>query len=68
MIAGVLPDSPGEKMGLVPGECIRSVNGIQVNNEKELYDAIQINAAHCRMQVIDRNGEVRLMQQVIYQA
>lgn len=66
VIAGILPDSPGEKMGLITGECIRSVNGIQVSNEKELYDAIQINAAHCRMQVVDRNGEVRLMQQVIY--
>ncbi len=66
VIAGILPNSPGEKMGLITGECIRSVNGIQVNTEKELYDAIQINAAHCRMQVIDRNGEVRLMQQVIY--
>ncbi|MHA6258415.1 PDZ domain-containing protein [Sporosarcina sp. CAU 1771] len=66
VIAGVLPDSPGEKMGLLPGECIRAVNGRQVSNEKELYDAIQINAAHCRLQVLDREGEVRLMQQVIY--
>jgi len=66
VIAGILPNSPGEKMGLIPGECIRSVNGIQVSNEKELYDAIQINAAHCRMQVVDRNGELRLLQQVIY--
>ncbi|MEK3935425.1 PDZ domain-containing protein [Sporosarcina sp. FSL W7-1349] len=66
VIAGVLPDSPGEKMGLAPGECIRAVNGVPVSNEKELYDAIQINAAHCRLQVIDRDGEVRLMQQVLY--
>lgn len=66
VIAGVLPGSPGEKMGLLPGECIRSVNGLQVSNEKELYDAIQLNAAHCRLQVLDRRGEVRLMQQVIY--
>nr|WP_255551626.1 PDZ domain-containing protein [Sporosarcina sp. E16_8] len=66
VIAGVVPGSPGEKMGLLPGEYIRSVNGLQVSNEKELYDAIQLNAAHCRLQVIDRNGEVRLMQQVIY--
>lgn len=66
VIAGVLPDSPGEKMGLAPGECIRSVNGQKVSNEKELYDAIQINAAHCRLQVLGRDGEVRLMQQVIY--
>ncbi len=66
VIAGIVPGSPGEKMGLLPGECIRSVNGLQVSNEKELYDAIQLNAAHCRLQVIDRQGEVRLMQQVIY--
>ncbi|MCM3711166.1 PDZ domain-containing protein [Sporosarcina luteola] len=66
IIAGILPDSPGEKLGLVPGECIRKVNGIQVSNEKELYDAIQVNAAHCRLQVIGRDGEVRLMQQVLY--
>ncbi|WP_252502426.1 PDZ domain-containing protein [Sporosarcina sp. Marseille-Q4943] len=66
IIAGILPNSPGEKLGLVPGECIRKVNGIQVSNEKELYDAIQVNAAHCRLQVIGRDGEVRLMQQVLY--
>lgn len=66
VVAGVVPGSPGEKMGLLPGECIRTVNGQSVSNEKELYDAIQLNAAHCRIQVIDRNGEVRLMQQVIY--
>ncbi|WOV88404.1 PDZ domain-containing protein [Sporosarcina oncorhynchi] len=66
VIAGILPESPGAKLGLVPGECIRSVNGIQVSNEKELYDAIQVNAAHCRLQVIGRDGEVRLMQQVLF--
>lgn len=66
VIAGVLQDSPGEKMGLIPGECIRAVNGQEVRNEKELYEAIQINAAHCRLQVAGRDGEVRLVQQVIY--
>lgn len=65
-VAGVIPGSPGEKLGLLPGESIRSVNGLAVHNEKELYDAIQVNAAHCRLQIIDRNGEVRLMQQVVY--
>ncbi|REB11182.1 PDZ domain-containing protein [Sporosarcina sp. BI001-red] len=66
VIAGVLPGSPAEKLGLKPGEVIRAVNGMQVANDKELYDAIQVNAAHCRLQVADRNGEVRLMQQVLY--
>jgi hypothetical protein len=66
MIAGVLPDSPAEKMGLVIGECIRKVNGQTVSNERELYEAIQINAAHCRLEVLDHQGEVRLRQHVIY--
>ena len=66
MIAGVLPDSPAEKMGLTVGECIRKVNGQTVTNERELYEAIQINAAHCRLEVLDHHGEVRLRQHVIY--
>lgn len=66
IIAGVVPYSPGERMGILPGETIHSVNGQKVSNEKELYDAIQINAAHCRLQVAGRDGEMRLMQQVIY--
>lgn len=66
VIAGVIPESPGEKLGLLPGEKIRSVNGRPVHTEKELYDAIQINAAHCRLQIVDRNDEVRLLQQVLY--
>ncbi len=66
MIAGVLPDSPADKMGLVVGECIRKVNGLSVTNERDLYEAIQINAAHCRLEVLDHQGEVRLRQHVIY--
>lgn len=66
MIAGVLPESPADKMGLVIGECIRKVNGKTVTNERELYEAIQINAAHCRLEVLDHQGEVRLRQHVIY--
>ncbi|GKV65828.1 MULTISPECIES: PDZ domain-containing protein [Sporosarcina] len=65
-VVSVLEDSPAEKMGIIPGDLIKSVNGITIHNEDELYDAIQINAAHCRLQVIGRDGEVRLKQQVLY--
>lgn len=65
-VVAVLGDSPAEKMGIVPGDLIKSVNGISIHNEDELYDAIQVNAAHCRLQVIGRDGEVRLKQQVLF--
>ncbi|MFJ7950838.1 PDZ domain-containing protein [Lysinibacillus sp. NPDC096418] len=66
IIAAVLPDSPAEKMGLLVGECIQKVNGLPVYTESELYEALQINAAHCRLEVLDRNNEIRLTQHVIY--
>ncbi|WP_422123767.1 PDZ domain-containing protein [Planococcus sp. X10-3] len=66
MIVDVLSDSPAEKMGLLRGEVIRKVNGLTVTNEAELYEAIQVNAAHCRLEVIDHNKEMRLRQHVIF--
>lgn len=66
MIVDVLPGSPADKMGLVRGEVIRKVNGLSVSNETELYEAIQVNAAHCRLEVLDHSREVRLRQHVIF--
>ena len=44
IIAIVLLDLPGKKMGLISGECICIGNGQKVSNEKALYNALQINA------------------------
>ena len=66
MIAGVLSDSPADKMGLLIGERIIKVNGQKVKNEQELYEAVQINAAHCRLEVLDYSGELRLRQHVLF--
>lgn len=66
IIAGILPDSPAEKMGLLIGECIAKVNGVAVHSEDELYEAIQINAAYCKLEVYDLNGEIRLTQHALF--
>lgn len=66
MIAAVLPNSPAEKMGLVAGEVIQRVNGEEIFSEHELYEALQINAAHCRLEVIGHNNEMRLTQHVVH--
>lgn len=66
MIAGVLPNSPAEKMGLDVGEIIRKVNGVEVHSERQLYEALQINAAHCRLEVLNHKNEIRLTQHVVY--
>lgn len=66
VIAGVLAGSPAEKMGLVVGECIRRVNGQHVQTEDELYEALQINAAYCKLEVLDHQNEVRLTQHAVF--
>ena len=66
VIAAVLPDSPAQKMGLKPGEIIKRVNGQEVYNERELYEALQINAALCKLEVIDYQNEIRLTQHAVH--
>lgn len=53
-------------MGLVAGEIIKRVNGQDVFTEEDLYKALQINAAHCRLEVLDHSGELRLAQHVVH--
>lgn len=65
-IVAVLPDSPAMKMGLLPGEVIKKVNGIEVHNESELYEALQKNAAHCKIEVLNYDNEIRITQHVVY--
>lgn len=65
-IVAVLPDSPAMKMGLLPGEVISKVNGKEVHNEKELYEALQINAAYCKLEVLNYNNEIRITQHAVY--
>lgn len=66
VVAVILPESPAEAMGIEVGEVIRRVNGMPVKTEEELYEALQINAAHCRIEVIDAQNEVRIRQHVVF--
>jgi hypothetical protein len=67
MILGVIPGSPADKMGLLVGELVTKVNGISVNDEGSFYEAIQRNAAHCKLEVVDTNGQVRFVQRALYE-
>jgi hypothetical protein len=66
VVAAILPESPAEAMGIQVGEVIRRVNGMPVKTEEALYEALQINAAHCRIEVIDAQNEIRIRQHVIF--
>jgi hypothetical protein len=67
MILGIIPDSPASKMTLQVGELITKVNGITVQNELVFYEALQKNGAHCKLEVLDTNGEVRFVQRALFE-
>ncbi|KIL76241.1 PDZ domain-containing protein [Bacillus badius] len=67
MILGILPYTPAKKMDLKIGEIIYKVNGIDVNTESEFYEALQKNAAYCKLEVLDVNGQNRFAQGSLYE-
>ncbi|MCM3731549.1 PDZ domain-containing protein [Fictibacillus nanhaiensis] len=67
IILAVVPGTPAAKMGLKVGEVIVKVNGVTLTHETSLYRALQINAAYCKLEVLDLNGEIRFVQGSLYQ-
>ena len=67
MILGILPESPAERMGLRPGELLTKVNGRIIHSRAELYEALQSNRAHCKLEIYDTNDQIRLVQNALYE-
>nr|WP_251030268.1 PDZ domain-containing protein [Bacillus sp. ISL-35] len=67
MILGILPESPADKMALEVGELVTKVNGTNVNDEKTFYEALSRNRAHCKLEVLDTNGQIRFVQRALYE-
>lgn len=67
MVLGIIPESPASLMELKVGELISKVNGIQVQDKKDFYEALLKNRAHCKLEVLDVNGEIRFVQRALYE-
>ncbi|MEH7112714.1 PDZ domain-containing protein [Neobacillus niacini] len=67
MIIGIIPESPADKMGFQVGELVSKVNGVTVRGEQVFYEALQKNRAHCKLEVLDTNGEIRFVQRALYE-
>jgi len=66
-ILGVIPDTPAQKMGLELGEIVTKINGIHVTDERELYKALQKNRAHCKLEVVGNNQQIRYVQRALFE-
>lgn len=67
LILGILPQSPAEQMGLLPGEVVTKVNGIKVYDSTSFYAAVSSNRAQCKLEVLNVEGQVRFAQRSLYE-
>jgi len=65
-VLAVLPHSVAKTMGIQPGETIHKVNSQTVRTKEELHQALRLNPAFTRLEVIDRNGERRFVQSALF--
>jgi len=67
MVVGIIPNSPADYMNVKIGEIVDKVNGRSVRAEEDFYHALQINAAYCKLDILDYGGEVRFAKAPVYE-
>lgn len=65
-VMAVLPGTPAEEMGIQTGEVIIRVNGVSVKQREDLYPALHVNPAFCKMEVLTHAGEIKFVQCAVY--
>ncbi|ULL19425.1 PDZ domain-containing protein [Paenibacillus sp. H1-7] len=66
MVLAVLPGSPAEEMEIEAGEIIHKVNGIAVRTKEELHQAMQVNSAFCKLEVLNLQGESKFLKRAMF--
>ncbi|GGE36462.1 cell division topological determinant MinJ [Pullulanibacillus camelliae] len=67
MVVGIIPNSPADHMNIKIGEIVDKANGRQVRSEEEFYQALQINAAYCKLDILNYEEEVRFVKGPVYE-
>ncbi|KAB2336808.1 PDZ domain-containing protein [Cytobacillus depressus] len=67
MVLGIIPGSPASNMGLQVGELVTKVNGRAVHDRSSFYEALLKNRAHCKLEVLDVNDQIRFAQRALYE-
>ncbi|MBC1656768.1 serine protease [Listeria welshimeri] len=67
VILGAREATPSARLNLKIGEKITEVNNQPVHTREELYEALNLNRAFCKVKVIDNAGEPRFEQTALYE-
>lgn len=66
-ILAIIPGTPADRLELFVGETIVRVNNKEVNSEREFYRALQHKSASFKLDVLNKNQEVRFVTGSLYE-
>lgn len=66
-ILAVIPGSAAEKMKIEPGDVIVKINGVPIASKEDIYPAIRLHPAFCKMEAINAEGHTKFLQTAHYQ-
>ncbi|MFS0655213.1 PDZ domain-containing protein [Bacillus sp. 179-C3.3 HS] len=67
MVLGIIPNTPAEELKLEIGEVITKVNGLEIKTVSEFYEALQMNRALTKLEIIGLNGQTRFEKRASYE-
>lgn len=65
-ILDVIPYSPAAELGITAGESMYKVNGLLIHDPQSLHEALRMNPAFCKLEVLNIQGESKFLQRAIY--
>ncbi|AOZ93273.1 PDZ domain-containing protein [Paenibacillus crassostreae] len=65
-VLSVVPKSPADELGIVPGETVLKVNGVLLHSQEQLHRALRMNAAFCKLEILNLAGESKFLQRPMY--
>lgn len=65
-ILGIIPSSAAEEMGIQAGEVIHAVNGVKVKTKEQLHQALRLNSAFCKLDIINLEGQNKYLKRALF--
>jgi hypothetical protein len=66
-VLAIIPNTPADRLEILPGEIVSKVNDRKVKNADEFYEALQESGAYFKLEVLDDYEEVRFVQGAFYE-
>src|SRR5699024_6443798 len=66
-ILAIIPNTPADRLEILPGEIVSKVNDRKVKDADEFYEALQGSGAYFKLEVLDDQEEIRFVQGAFYE-